>query len=314
MKTNEQESGETVAGMKFLSQMAPGIYTGMPSSQYHQRELGMVSSGVIKMLSDQTPAHYRAWIDSIDQKDTAALAFGRAYHDRVLLPDLFAKLYVGEPIDAPARPTDAMRNAKNPSPSSIERVAFWNDWDAKNAGKIILPVESFALIEAMYDALMSDSYIAELFDEGDSEITLRWDDQDTGLPCKARADRWNRRLRFMADLKTTDDASERSFGRSVVKYGYDITHAHYSEGAKACGEPIERYLIVAQEKRAPYLPIVYQLDAAGEARGYEIRQRSMETMDQCLMTNTWPGYPRGVQPLALPGWAIANEMEISYVE
>jgi len=297
-----------------ISALAPGIYPDVPAEVYHQRELGVVSAGVLRKLAEQTPAHYRFWVSEGDEGDTPATVFGRAYHDRVLLPELFARRYVGEPSDAPQRPTDAMRNAKKPSRSSIERVAFWNDWDAKNAGKIVMPAKDFALIETMRAALMRDPEIAELFDEGESEVTMCWDDEATGLRCKARADRWLRRKRKMADLKSTEDASERGFGRSVVKYGYDITHAHYSEGARACGEPIEQYLIVAQEKKPPYLAAVYQLDAAGESRGYEIRQRGMETMAACLANNDWPGYPRGVQPLSLPDWAIANEMEISYVD
>lgn len=297
-----------------IADFETGIHTDIPAEVYHRRELGVASAGVLRRLAEQTPAHYRAWVDGADDDDTPAKAFGRAYHDRVLLPGLFAERYVGEPIDAPARPTDAMRNAKNPNQSSIERVAFWNDWDARNAGKVVLPAESFALIETMHAALMRDPYIAELFAEGDSEVTLRWNDEETGLCCKARADRWNRRMRFMVDLKSTEDASPREFGRSVVNYGYDITHAHYSEGAKACGEPIEQYLIVAQEKKAPYLAAVYELDTPAESRGYEIRHRSMATMAECLRSGIWPGYPRGAQPLSLPGWAIANEMEIGYVD
>jgi hypothetical protein len=290
------------------------ILLGVPAEEYHHRELGVVSAGVLRRLSDETPAHYRAWVDDPDEGDTPAKVFGKAYHDRVLLPDLFASRYVGEPINAPMRPTDAMRNAKNPSQSSIDRVAFWDAWDAENAGKLIISAESFALIEAMHAALMKNPDAAELLGEGDSEVTLRWTDEETGLRCKARADRWLRRRRIMADLKTTDDASERGFGRSVVRYGYDVTHAHYCEGAKACGEPVEEYRIIVQEKRKPYLSVVYHLDAAAEARGYEIRQRGFQMMAACMASNTWPGYPSGVQPLALPGWAIANEMEIGYVD
>lgn len=290
------------------------IEHGVPAEEYHKRELGVVSAGVLRRLNEETPAHYRAWIDDTDEGDTPAKVFGKAYHDRVLLPDLFARRYVGEPVNAPARPTDAMRNAAKPNQSSIERVSFWDAWEAENAGKIIMTADQFALIEAMYAGLMRDPYIAALFAEGDSEVTLRHTDEETGLQCKARADRWNRRKRYMADLKSTDDASPRGFGRSVVRYGYDITHAHYCEAAKACGEPLDRYLIVAQEKKAPYLAAVYQLDAAAEERGYALRQRGIDTMAECLSNNTWPGYPSGVQPLAVPGWAIANEMEISYVE
>jgi hypothetical protein len=300
-----------------LQHYAPGnILLDIPAEAYHRKELGVVSAGVLRRLVEQTPAHYRAWIDDGDEDETPAKVFGKAYHDRVLLPGLFAKRYVGEPAGAPMRPTDAMRNAKSPSQSSIDRVAFWDRWDAENSGKIVMSAEQFALIELMYAGLMRDPEIAELFndEDGDSEVTLRWTDEATGLQCKARADRWNRRKRRMVDLKSTDDACERSFGRSVVRYGYDITHAHYSEGAKACGEPIEHYLIVAQEKHAPYLAVVYELDAVAESRGYEIRKRGIDTMAACLASNTWPGYPRGVQQLSLPGWATANEMEISYVE
>lgn len=290
-----------------------GITLNVPAEAYHRKELGVVNCGAIKQLA-RTPAHYRAWLNEVEDNDTPAKTFGRAYHDRVLLPELFAERYVGEPVDAPGRPTDAMRNAKNPNESSISRVKFWGEWDSINAGKIVLSSKDLALIEAMHAALMSDPEIAELFADGDSEVTLRWIDAATSLPCKARADRWKRSARSMLDLKTTEDASPRAFARSVVTYGYDVAHAHYSEGARACGEPIEKYLIVAQEKKAPYLVAIYELDAAGESRGYELRKRGLETMVECLASNTWPGYPAGVQSLQLPDWAIVNEMEISYVD
>jgi PDDEXK-like domain of unknown function (DUF3799) len=297
-----------------ITQLPPGIYPDIPAEVYHRKELGVVSAGVLRRITEKTPAHYLSWVESEDEKDTPALVFGRAYHDRVLLPELFDAKYVGEPSGAPMRPTEAMRNAKSPSVSSIERVAFWDDWDAANEGKIVLSKSDFSLIETMHAALMIDPYIADLFADGESEVTLRWDDEETGLPCKARADRWKRRDRKMIDLKTTEDAGPRGFGRSVVNYGYDVTHAHYSEGARACGEPIDEYLIVAQEKSTPYLAVVYKLDAAGEARGYEIRKRGIDTMAECMSSGIWPGYPRGVQELSLPGWAITNEMEIGYVD
>lgn len=290
------------------------ILLNVPAEEYHRKELGVVSASVLKRLSEKTPAHYRAWLDETDEHDTPAKLFGKAYHDRVLLPDLFAARYIAPPKDPP-RDMRHLRHAKKPSEETLASIAWWDSWTAGNAGKFILSTEDFALIEAMHAALMRDREIASLlFGEGDSEVTLRWTDDETGLRCKARADRWNRRRRIMADLKSTDDASERAFGRSVVRYGYDITHAHYCEGAKVCDQPLDKYLLVAQEKTPPYLAAVYELDEPAEARGYEIRQRGMATMAECLASDTWPGYPRGVQPLSLPGWAIANEMEISYVE
>src|SRR3546814_7327030 len=118
-----------------------------------------------------------------------------------------------------------MRNAKNPSESSIARVAFWDAWEAENAGKIVLSADDFALIEAMHTALMRDPEVAALFAEGESEVTLRWVDEATGLRCKARADRWNRRRRYMADLKTTDDASRSEEHTSELQSLMRISYA-----------------------------------------------------------------------------------------
>src|SRR3546814_1938075 len=98
------------------------ILLDVPAEEYHRKVLGTVSAGVLRRLNEQTPAHYRAWVDDAEDDEPPATVFGRAYHDRVLLHDLFARRYVGEPLGPPLRPTDAMRNAKNPSDPHISRV------------------------------------------------------------------------------------------------------------------------------------------------------------------------------------------------
>jgi len=51
---------------------------------------------------------------------------------------------------------------------------------------------------------------------------------------------------------------------------------------------------------------VYTIDADAEARGMELRDRDMSLLVECLKTNTWPGYPAGINRLALPGWALRD--------
>lgn len=272
----------------------------LPAHEYHRRELGVASAGVLRRLSVETPAHYRAWIDGEEEAETPALAFGRAYHCRVLEPERYAAEYAVAPDFGDMR-------------SSASR-ARRDAWMAERPGVTVLSAATAAVIEEMHAALMRNGDIAELFAQGDTEVTVRWTDEATGVRCKARPDHWCRRRRVMADLKTAADAGEAAFGRAVVRHGYDITHAHYTEGARACGEPVEKYVFVVQEKRRPYLAALYELDAAAEARGHEIRQRGLDCLAACLASNEWPGYPRGIQTLALPGWAIAEEMEIGYVD
>ncbi len=286
-------------------QHASQILLSEPAEAYHRRELGVASNSVLKLIRERSPAHYRAWVDGVDKGDTPALAFGRAYHMRVLEPERFAQAYIAAPEDPPRRPTQRQRDAKKPSDDTRAAIAFWDAWDADNAGKLILSAEDFDRIEAMHAALMQHPVAAGIMREGHSEVTMRWTDPETGVQCKARADWW-KPGRFFMDLKTTDDASPDGFKRSVAKYGYHVQHAHYCDGAAACGDPVQNYLILAQEKEAPYVAAVYHIDAAAEIRGYDLRQRGLATMRDCLATDTWPGYGTGITELSLPGWALQD--------
>ena len=262
-----------------------------PAERYYQRELGVASNSALKLIRDKTPAHYRAWIDGDDEQETPAMTFGRAYHCRVLEPETFRHRYVLPPSFGD------MRSSKNRE----QRDA----WLAHHPAVILLSAEDHERIEAMHAALVSHPVVAGILRTGHSEVTMRWTDYDTGLQCKARADWWVPG-KLLMDLKTTDDASPNGFARSVVKYSYHVQHAHYCDGARACDAQVRNYLIVAQEKTPPYLVGVYHIDANAEYRGYELRQRSMKTMRQCLDSNTWPGYGAGITDLHLPEWAMKD--------
>lgn len=281
------------------------VIHGLPAEEYHRREIGVASSGVLKMLRIKTPAHLRAWYESEGEDDTPALAFGRAYHMRVLEPERFAETYITAPEDPPRRPTRAQRDAKKPSQDTLDAIAWWDAWESENAGRVVLSAGTFEQIEAMHAALLLNPLVAGLLRDGDAEVTLRWTDEATGVACKARAD-WHVPARaIFADLKTTEDASPAAFARAVERYGYHIQHAHYAQGARACGIPLKNYLIVAQEKEAPYLSAVYQIDAHAEARGFELCARGMQTLAACTASNDWPGYT-GITELSLPAWALKD--------
>lgn len=280
------------------------IILGMPAEEYHQRSLDVATSSGLRILATKTPAHYRAYIERHDEEETPAKLLGHAYHCRVLEPDLFAKRYCSMPAKPP-RDLRHLRDAAKPSQSTLDSIAWWDSWDADHAGMTVLTADQFAQIEAMYDALMRHPVAAGIMASGQSEVTLQWVDVETGVRCKARAD-WRRPGQFLMDLKTTDDASPDAFAKSVHKYGYHIQSAHYTEGSKACGDSIENFLILAQEKEYPYLPAVYAIDAAAEVRGYEIQGRAMRTLRDCINNDKWPGYHSGISQLSLPAYALKD--------
>lgn len=267
------------------------IALDIPAEVYHRRELGVASNSVLKLLREKSPAHYRAWVDGTDDGDTPALLFGRAYHCRVLEPEKFAQLFLVQPDFGDMR-------------SSTNR-AKRDAWRDEHPGATFITAEDAERIEAMHAALMKHPVARGIMRDGHSEVTMRWIDPLTGVECKARADWW-KPGRFFMDLKTTDDASPTGFARSVAKYSYHVQHAHYCDGAKACGQPVENYLILAQEKEPPYVAAVYHIDAAAEIRGFDLRERGLQLLRTCLDTDTWPAYGTGITELSLPSWALQD--------
>lgn len=281
------------------------ILLDVPAAEYQRRELGTATSGVLQRLRTQTPAHIKAWAATRDDDDTPAKVFGKAYHCRVLEPEVFTATYCAPPpADAP-RDLRHLRTAKKPSEATLESIAFWDAWYAEHEGQIALPREAFEQIEAMHAALMAHPVAAGIMRDGVSEVTMRWVDEATGVPCKARADWWVESRKLLMDLKTTDDASPEAFSRSIDRYGYHVQHAHYCDGARVCGIGVQHYLILAQEKEPPYLPAVYSIDAAAEVRGFELRERGLEILRRCRESNEWPGYS-GITEISLPAWALKD--------
>lgn len=289
-----------------LSTFAPGIYPDVPHEVYHRRELGVVNNGALKILSGKTPAHYRAWVDATEDDDTAALVFGRALHCAVLEPELFAETYV-EPVEHPhRRPTSIQRNAKKPSQSTLDAIAYWDAWEAANAGKIEITVAEKTRLIGMSKAIRQHPLAARLLVGGTAEETIVWDDPRTGLRCKARADYHAAERGVLVDIKTTEDASEKGFMLSVARYGYHLQHAHYASAFQALGEELRAFLFVAVEKEPPYATAVHCLDAEAEARGIELRDRAMDTLSDCLRADFWPGYSNRIHRVSLPVWALRD--------
>lgn len=267
------------------------ILLGVPAAEYHKRELGVATNSVLKIIRDKSPAHYRAWVDAEDDAETPALLFGRAYHCRVLEPERFASEFQTMPDFGD------MRSSKN--------RAVRDEWLVEHPGVTTISADDLERIEAMHAALMQHPVAAGIMRQGHSEVTMRWVDEPTGVQCKARADWWLPGKFFM-DLKTTLDASPKGFARAIDTYGYHVQHAHYCDAARACGQPVQNYLILAQEKEPPYVPAVYHIDAAAEIRGFELRERGLQTMRDCLATDTWPGYGAGITELSLAPWALKD--------
>lgn len=192
--------------------------------------------------------------------------------------------------------------------------------EARAAGNVPLRSGDLRTVLDMADALAS-SGAAELFTGGQPELSLFATDERTGLPIRGRLD-YRRSDGLLIDYKTTKarGAGEDDFTRSVVNFGYHMQAAWYLDLAAACGldGPLaDRFIFVVQEKEAPYLVHVIELDDVFLSLGRTRNKAAIDMWMRCHETGIWPGYPysgdlNDLTTLAAPPWAFTDDDEMEF--
>jgi exodeoxyribonuclease VIII len=289
------------------------ILFDVPAEVYHRRELDVASNSGLTIIDDRSPMHYYHWITHPDDdEDTPALSFGSMFHVATLEPDRFTRTYCVLPPDAPSRPTSRQINAKKPSPETLQQIDWWQAWHDNHAGQQTVGAAEYDEALRMADQLRRHRLEfpggviitgAELFDLCRKEVTIRWTDERTGVKCKARLDLLCDEFNFGADLKSTQDASQRAFARSVATYRYHQQHVHYTDGAQAAGMPLANFLFIVGERGKVNAPAVYTIPSEAEEHGRKLRDRGLDTLKRCLDSGRWPSYTSTIEELILPTWA-----------
>lgn len=236
----------------------------------------------------RSPLHYyaRHVAKTATVEETPAMAFGSAFHAAILEPDEWARYAVA---DWDAR-TKAGKEARDAALAS---------------GAKILSRESYDTIEAMREAIAAHPEASAILGaRTHTEEPIGWEDPLTGIRCKAKPDAVCevRGRVAIVDLKTTTDADEDSFSRSIYNFGYHVQAAMYLRGwREAKGVTANDFEFIAIEKAAPYAIGVYELDEAAIANGTARVVSLLHRLKICRETNSWPGY--GIKTIGLPKWA-----------
>jgi hypothetical protein len=271
---------------RFL-ELPDGLHENLPLEVYHERILGVASKSALDLVR-RSPLHYKSWVDGATSEETEALHFGSALHCAQLEPERFARVYSAEPDFGDCR-------FKEPK-------ARRDQWRAENKESLKLSAREAADIRGMVASVRAHPVAGPMLEQGITEVTLKWRDQETGLTCKGRADHWGKGLSLCADLKSTVDASEYAFHRTIFKYGYDKQCAFYMDGFEACGEPLQYFIFCAVEKTPPYAVAVDSCtpEVIDHARR-QVRE-SMRRLADCLATGEFPGYSENIRNVYLPSW------------
>lgn len=260
----------------------------IPDYAYHSDQVGQdapsLSRSVIQTMVQKSPAHARAEHPKLNplwsREDKTAFDIGTVCHQ--LLLDGAAGVQV---IPYDSWRTNAAKEARD---------------EARAHGMIPLLEHEWEQVDAMMTAVRPR--VEELFDGGDSELTLVWEDH--GVLCRARLDWISDDRRMIRDFKTSSNAEPFRFSRgSFLDYGYDLQDALYRRAVRACFGVDADYELVVAEKDAPYEVVVF--DSAPDTRALADAKIdwALATWKECLATGVWPGYSAHKLSVTLPPWA-----------
>lgn len=286
-----------------------GAYAGIDGDVYHREEIcpaPSISSSGLKTLLYRSPAHY--WWDSPmnparpAEKEKPHFAVGKAAHDVLLLEDRWPDAYHVLPKDFNARAT------KEQAALHAERDA------AREAGKTILRHDEAVMVTDMADSLRRNQAALASLTNGEPEMTLAWQDGETGVWLRARPDFLPHKRFAIPDLKTAADGSPAAFSRAIATFGYHLSAALYLDGIEAIyGERPAHFFFIVIEKEAPYVVSLYPLKAEDIQRGQGECRRAIRRFADCLHHDKWPGYSDEPFEIGLPAWARKTIDESEYL-
>lgn len=180
--------------------------------------------------------------------------------------------------------------------------------EARERGAVPLLPAEYAMVNDMAAALRRHPGARALFDpdRGEPERSLFWTDPATGVMRRSRLDHFpypHHGRMLLADYKTCTSAAIEAVRKVLHNLGYHRQGATYLDGAQALGRAgaDAQYLLVFQEKTAPYLVRIFYLNPMALAIARDLNARALELYAECAAADHWPGWEE-TEPLGVPGW------------
>lgn len=257
----------------------PKVIRGLTEKEYNAAP-GVRRSDLWKI--GESPEKFK-WAAEHPLEPTPALIFGAATHKYILETERFFDEYAVAPSDIDRR-TKAGKE-------------MWEMFCNMNENKTIISQSDLDIMQGMHMAI-NNCLMAQtlLWGKGETETSFFWKDADTGEQCKVKLDRLIRlKKRYVVvDYKTAASAKTDVFVHDMVKYGYTLQAAMYTEAVMKCKRLKYRpdFVFVVQEKKEPYsVNVIYvAADSSVMVYGQDQFREMIGTLHQCKEMDTWPGY------------------------
>jgi hypothetical protein len=282
--------------------MNTGLSNG-PAADYHNDQHGdhpTLSSSIANLLINRSPLH--AWTahprlnPNYVPYDDSKFDVGTVAH--AMLLEGTASVDV---CDFPDWRTKDAREARDASRANGRTPLLSHQFE-----------EVLGMCNAVADQLKAFNADPVPLTGGTPEQTMVWQDDQTGVWCRARIDWLHDDLSAIDDLKTTTrSAHPEAFAKNLYGYGCDVQAAFYLRGMRTlyptkveAFPPQWRWIVV--ETSPPYgLSVVEPSPAVLELADAKV-DAALKLWAECLERDVWPGYPTRVATAELPAWEEAR--------
>lgn len=278
----------------------PGWYRDMSNEDYHGGP--GTSSSNLKVLMQKTPAHLKH--QKANRKPpTDNMKLGTAVHCLVLEPEKFND-------EIAVLPSLDRRTKKGKEE--------YENFKIQSEGKTIITAEQHDKARFMAESVLTHPDAGHFLEDVLVEQSIYWwyrsgdvdDDTQYKELLKVRPDALSKTYAMCIDLKTTDDATETAFMKSIEKYYYHLSAAMYLEGINQCQPLLKEmghfaytnFLIIAVENQPPFLSRCIEIMPEYLRIGREHYRRAVQRLHEARRDN-WPGFPRGAAEFYPSNWA-----------
>ena len=284
----------------------PGIYTPeqAPMSVYHN-EWDCVGRSLLKNLDEGVPAD-AIRSRTVKVNPTPQMQWGTAFGLLLFEPEEFDKQCVRKPIMSGPNADEEFRGK-----GARERAEAWKE---QHAGKVWVNGSEWDELHTAAKVVRQTPAAKRLLSEQlEIEHSIVWDDEATGLRCKARPDVLFPRVGCSGDLKTTSGGlSDRDLAKYVVNYYADLQAAMVMRGLKAHGRPFRaHHLIVLSRGHVPLCRVVtMSLDSRQDPSWLERGEAQFDAFlaewANCTRTGEFPDWGDRGSTLPVPGYAASH--------
>lgn len=253
------------------------------SEAYHAKAGAYLSSHQLLDFMNCPYLHHCKVMGELEEKDSAALQFGRAAHVAVLegMGEYARQYAVGGPINP---------STGKPYGATSKKYLDW----AQEQDRPVMTFEKHEQLLKLSAAVRRHPLVEALLREGRAEGVLRVTYRD--IPCQIRID-WISPEYGLVDLKTCDDlkwfehdAGEFRYANQLAFYRSVLAVAIRSGSGDSEEAELPAYLI-GVEKRPPYRCGVWQLTRETLDAACAENEAAIERLKESRRENRWPtGY------------------------